>query len=509
MTSQHPADRGVRNIEPKAPTTTDGGVPVPDDEKSAQIGRQGPQPIHDFYLIEKLAHFNRENVPERIPHAKGSGAFGEFETTEDISDITRAALFQKGVKTPMVARFSTVAGEKGSPDTWRDPRGFALKFYTTEGNYDMVGNNTPIFFIRDAIKFPDFIHSQRRKNGSGLRNNAMQWDFWTLSPESTHQVTWLMGDRGIPKTWRHMDGFSSHTYQMINAEGVRHWVKFHFKTNQGIEFLTQDEADTLAGTNGDYHREDLWNSIRDGQYPSWDLYLQVMPVDEAEGYKYNPFDLTKTWSQKDYPLRKVGTMTLNRNPQNHHAQIEQAAFAPTNIVPGIGFSPDKMLLGRVFAYPDIHRYRIGANYQQLPVNMPLSPVNSYSKEGSMAYEFNHPAVPEYHPNSIDGPTADPARAYDFGAWDTEGSEVFRGPIKKHAEDTDQVQATILYREVMDDAARERLHGNIAGHVSAIDPSETELLERVYAYWTAVDPDLGAAVKAKVEAGPRGNHRLND
>ena len=490
-------------------STTQAGIPAVSDRNSLTVGPNGPIVLHDHHLVETLAHFNRMNVPERRPHAKGSGAFGEFETTEDVSRYTKAALFQPGVKTRMLARFSTVAGELGSPDTWRDVRGFALKFYTTEGNYDMVGNNTPIFFIRDAIKFPDFIHSQRRKNGSGLRNNAMQWDFWTLSPESTHQVTWLMGDRGIPKTWRHMDGFSSHTYQMINAEGVRHWVKFHFKTNQGIEFLTQDEADTLAGTNGDYHREDLWNSIRDGQYPSWDLYLQVMPVDEAEGYKYNPFDLTKTWSQKDYPLRKVGTMTLNRNPQNHHAQIEQAAFAPTNIVPGIGFSPDKMLLGRVFAYPDIHRYRIGANYQQLPVNMPLSPVNSYSKEGSMAYEFNHPAVPEYHPNSIDGPTADPAKAYDFGAWDTEGSEVFRGPVKKHSDDTDQVQATILYREVMDDAARERLHGNIAGHVSAIDPSETELLERVYAYWTAVDPDLGAAVKAKVEAGPRGNHRLND
>ena len=429
---------------------------------------------------------------------------------EPASVYTRAKLFQeKGKKTSISIRFSTVAGGRDSSEVARDPRGFAVKFRTEDGNWDLVGNNLGVFFIRDAIKFPDFIHSQRRKNGSGLRNNAMQWDFWTLSPESTHQVTWLMGDRGIPKTWRHMDGFSSHTYQMINAEGVRHWVKFHFKTNQGIEFLTQDEADTLAGTNGDYHREDLWNSIRDGQYPSWDLYLQVMPVDEAEGYKYNPFDLTKTWSQKDYPLRKVGTMTLNRNPQNHHAQIEQAAFAPTNIVKGIGFSPDKMLLGRVFAYPDIQRYRIGANYQQLPVNRPISPVNSYSKEGHMQYEFNHPAQAEYHPNSIGGPSADPAKAYDFGAWDTKGSEIYRGDATPHAEDTDQVQATILYREVMDDAARERLHGNIAGHVSAIDPSETELLGRVYAYWAAVDQGLCEAVQSKVEAGPRGNHTLQE
>ena len=506
--SIHPADRGANPIGAKAPTTTDGGVPVPHDEYTAQVGQQGPLPIHDFYLIEKLAHFNRENVPERLPHAKGSGAFGVFETTEDVSDITSADFLQKGKKTNMLARFSTVAGEKGSPDTWRDPRGFALKFYTEEGNYDMVGNNTPIFFVRDAIKFPDFIHSQRRKNGSGLRNHAMQWDFWTLSPESTHQVTWLLGDRGLPKTWRHMDGFGSHTYQFINAEGKRHWVKFHFKTNQGIDFLTQDDADLRAGTDPDFHREDLFHSILDGDYPSWDLHVQVMPMEDAETYRFNPFDLTKIWSQKDYPLRKVGTMTLNRNPENHHAQIEQAAFAPTNIVRGIGFSPDKMLLGRVFAYPDIHRYRIGANYQQLPVNRPLSPVNSYSKEGQMQYHFNEATVAEYHPNSTGGPTADPQRAYDFGEWDTKGSSIYRGEYVKHAEDTDQVQATTLYREVMDDAARERLVGNIVGHVSKVHPDETELLERVYAYWGAVDEGLGKAVKDKVEANPnRGRQRL--
>ena len=506
--STHPAERGQRENQPGAARTTDSGVPVPSDEHSAQVGAQGPVVLHDLHLIEKLAHFDRENVPERLPHAKGSGAFGEFETTEDISDITCAGLFQKGVKTPMLARFSTVAGEKGSPDTWRDPRGFALKFYTQEGNYDMVGNNTPIFFIRDAIKFPDFIHSQRRRNSSGLRSHAMQWDFWTLSPESTHQVTWLMGDRGIPKTWRHMDGFSSHTYQMINAEGKRHWVKFHFKTDQGIEFLTQDEADSLAGSDPDYHREDLYTAIEKGEHPSWTLHLQVMPVDEAEGYRFNPFDLTKTWSQKDYPLRKVGTMTLNRNPGNHHAQIEQAAFAPTNIVRGIGFSPDKMLLGRVFSYPDTQRYRIGTNYQQLPVNSPLAPVHSYSKEGSMQYEFNHPAAPDHHPNSMNGPTPDPAKAYDFGEWDSKGTGIHRGEYIQHAEDTDQAQATTLYREVLDDAARERLHNNIAGHVGKIDPSETDLLERVYAYWSAVAPELGDAVRKGVESLPqRGTHRL--
>jgi catalase len=318
-----------------------------------------------------------------------------------------------------------------------------------------------------------------------------------------------MGDRGIPATWRNMDGFGSHTYQFINAAGVRHWVKFHFKTNQGIDFLTQAEADKLAGENADYHRQDLYESISKGEFPSWDLHVQVMPVDEAATYRFNPFDLTKVWSQKDYPLRKVGTMTLNRNPQNHHAQIEQAAFAPTNIVKGIGFSPDKMLLGRVFAYPDIQRYRIGANYQQVPVNRPLSPVNSYSKEGAMQYEFPHPAQAEYAPNTLDGPVADPAKAFDFGDWDTKGSEIYRGDVSPHSDDTDQAQATTLYREVLDDAARERLASNIAGHVSKIDPSETELLERVYAYWAAVDQGLCEAVKAGVESGPRGNHRRQE
>ena len=493
----------------KGQTTQLGGQPVPSENVSVTQGRQGANVLNDIHLIEKLAHFNRENVPERIPHAKGHGAFGELHITEDVSKYTKAKLFQLGTVTPMAARFSTVAGEAGSPDTWRDVHGFALRFYTEDGNYDIVGNNTPTFFLRDGIKFPDFIHSQRRKNASGLRNHAMQWDFWTLSPESTHQVTWLMGDRGIPATWRHMDGFGSHTYQFINAEGVRHWVKFHFKTNQGIKNLTQAEADKLAGENADYHREDLYEAIKNGDFPSWDLHVQVMPVAEAATYRYNPFDLTKTWSQRDYPLRKVGTMTLNRNPQNHHAQIEQAAFAPTNIVKGIGFSPDKMLLGRVFAYPDIQRYRIGANYQQVPVNRPLSEVNSYSKEGAMQFEFPHPAQAEYHPNSLGGPSADPAKAYDFGAWDAEGTEIYRGDLTPHADDTDQVQATILYREVMNDEERERLAANIAGHVSAIHPDETELLDRVYAYWAAVDEGLCQAVKAGVEAGPRGNHRLQD
>lgn len=507
MTPQHPADRGVYPVPENAPTTMNSGVAVPSDEHSAQAGKQGPLIGHDVYLIEKLAQFNRERVPERLVHAKGSGAFGELTVTEDISQWTKADFLQQGRTTPMLARFSTVAGELGSPDTWRDPRGFALKFYTAEGNYDLVGNNTPIFFLRDAIKFPDFIRSQKRKAASGLRNHAMQWDFWTLSPESTHQVTWLMGDRGIPKDYRHMDGFGSHTYQFINAANERFWVKFHFKTNQGIEWLTGAEADELAGADADAHRADLYDAISRGEFPSWTLNVQIMPVDEAENYRFNPFDLTKVWSQKDYPLHKVGTMTLNRNPMNFFSQIEQAAFDPSNLVPGIGFSPDKMLLGRVFAYADIHRYRIGANYQQLPVNQPLTQVNSYSPDGQLNYMFNHPAVAEYHPNSLGGPTADVSKSYDFGQWDTHGSEVYRGEYVHHAEDSDQVQATMLYRDVLDDAARARLSDNIAAHVAKIDPSETDLLERIYAYWAAVDSELGATVKQKVEATTeRGNHK---
>ena len=315
-----------------------------------------------------MAHFNRERVPERNVHAKGSGAFGVFETTEDVSAYTKAALFQPGAQTEMLARFSTVAGEQGSPDTWRDPRGFALKFYTSEGNYDLVGNNTPVFFIRDTMKFPHFIRSQKRRGGSGLRDNDMQWDFWTLNPESAHQVTYLMGDRGMPASWREMNGYGSHTFMWVNAAGEKFWVKYHFHSDQGIRNLTQEAANEIAGEDADFHRRDLQEAIDDGDFPSWTLSVQVMPYEDAKTYRFNPFDLTKVWPHSDYPLIKVGTMTLNKNPDNFFAQIEQASFAPSSIVPGIAFSPDKMLLGRVFAYADTQRYRIGPNYQQLPVN---------------------------------------------------------------------------------------------------------------------------------------------
>ena len=322
----------------KGRTTELGGQPVASEHISVTQGRQGANVLNDVHMMEKLAHFNRENVPERIPHAKGHGAFGELHITEDVSKYTKAKLFQPGTVTPMAARFSTVAGEAGSPDTWRDVHGFALRFYTEDGNYDIVGNNTPTFFLRDGIKFPDFIHSQKRQPNSGLRDDEMQWDFWTRTPESAHQVTYLMGDRGTPKTSRHQDGFGSHTFQWINEEGTPVWVKYHFKTRQGWECFTDEEATEKAGTDPDFQRADLFNAIADGDYPIWDVKVQIMPFEEAKDYRFNPFDLTKTWSQKDYPLIPVGYFVLNRNPKNYHAQIEQLALDPANLVPGVGLS---------------------------------------------------------------------------------------------------------------------------------------------------------------------------
>lgn len=424
MTNENPIERGLRPVPHNAATTTNAGAPIASDDFSLQQGEQGYIGLHDVGLVDKLAHFDRERTPERVVHAKGAGAFGVFEVTEDVSAYTAADFLQPGKKTPVLARFSTVAGEKGAPDTQRDPRGFALKFYTEEGNYDMVGNNTPVFFIRDAIKFPDFIHSQKRTPDTDLQSFQMRWDFWTLTPESAHQVAWLFGDRGLPSSYREMDGFSSHTYQWINAKGERFWVKYHFKTDQGIGYLPQAEADRLAGSDPEYHRRDLYQHIKDGDYPSWTLKMQIMPEAEAESYKVNPFDITKTWSQKDYPLIPVGKLTLNQLPKNFHVQVEQAAFSPSNLVRGIGFSPDKMLLGRVFSYPDTQRHRLGANFEQLPPNRPVADVNNYSHQGPTAMEFNDPSVPPYVPNSGNGPTAQPEKSpADLGRWATTSTAV--------------------------------------------------------------------------------------
>ena len=474
----------------RRPTTTDAGIPVTSDEHSLTVGPDGPVLLQDHYLIEQMAAFNRERIPERQPHAKGAGAFGHFEVTNDVSELTKAAVFQPGTRTDTVVRFSTVAGERGSPDTWRDPRGFALKFYTSEGNYDMVGNNTPVFFIRDPMKFQHFIRSQKRRQDSGLRDHDMQWDFWTLSPESAHQVTWLMGDRGIPRSWRNMNGYSSHTYMWVNGGGERFWVKYHFHTDQGIECLTQDEADQLAGEDADYHRRDLFESIRGGDHPSWTMHVQVMPFEDAADYRFNPFDLTKVWPHADYPLQEVGRLTLTENPVDFHTQIEQAAFQPNNLVPGIGVSPDKMLLARVFSYADAHRARIGVNYQQIPVNRPQSPVHSYSKDGAMRVE--NVTDPVYAPNSYGGPAADPQHAPYVEKWHADG-EFVHAAYTPHAEDDDVVQPRALINDVMDDAQRDRLVDNVVGHLA--DGVSPDVLERAFEYWRAIDKTTGDRIAA--------------
>ncbi|ASO17882.1 catalase [Actinoalloteichus hoggarensis] len=472
-------------------TTNNVGIPVASDDHSLTAGPNGPILLQDHYLIEKNAQFNRERVPERVVHAKGGGAFGFLEVTEDVSQYTKAALFQPGVKTEALTRFSTVAGELGSPDTWRDPRGFAIKFYTSEGNYDLVGNNTPVFFLRDPIKFPDFIRSQKRRADNGRRDHDQQWDFWTLQPETAHQVTWLMGDRGIPKTWRHQNGYGSHTYLWENAGGEKFWVKYHFKTDQGIDFLTSGEAATLAGENADHHIADLWDAIVAGDHPSWTLYVQVMPYEDAADYRFNPFDLTKVWPHGDYPLIKVGRLVLDRNPENYFAQIEQSAFEPTNLVPGIGPSPDKMLLGRMFSYPDAHRYRIGANYAQLPVNQPKSPVNSYSKDGAMRY--SNPGDPVYAPNSYGGPHADARKAGETSAAFGVTDEIVRSAYRLHAEDDDFGQAGTMVRSVLNDDQRARLVANVQGHLS--NGVSKPVLERALQYWRNVDKGLGDKIAA--------------
>jgi catalase len=478
-------------------TTTDSGVPAPSDEYSLTSGPSGPTALHDHYLVQKIQHFNRERVPERVVHAKGGGAHGFFEVTADVTQYTKASfLSEVGKRTPVFARFSTVAGEQGFADTVRDPRGFALKFYTDEGNFDMVGNNTPIFFVRDASKFQDFIHSQKRDPVTGLRSNDMQWDFWTLSPESCHQVMILMSERGIPRSWRHMHGFSSHTYSWINVDGEAFWVKYHFKTVQGIENFTEDEGAAMAAQDPDYHRRDLFNSIAGGDAPEWRLEMQIMPFAEAADYRFNPFDLTKVWPHGDYPAIEVGRLVLDRNPEHFFAEVEQAGFKPANLVPGTGLSPDKMLMGRIFSYHDTHLHRIGPNHEQLPINAPKVPVHSYNKDGFMTYRHAGDQ-PVYAPNSHGGPQADPDRAADIG-WPVEAGELGRYAYEKHAEDDDFGQAGTMYREVMDDAAREALVGNIVGHASDEVAGETQ--QRVVAYWTSVDDDLGARVAAGLGHG---------
>ena len=469
--------------------TSNNGAPVGDNQNSLSAGAHGPLLLQDYHLIEKLAQFNRERVPERVVHAKGSGAYGSFTVTQDITRFTNARLFETvGKTTPVVARFSTVGGEKGSADTERDPRGFAVKFYTEQGNWDMVGNNTPVFFIRDPSKFPDFIHTQKRDPQSNLKSPTMMWDFWSHSPEALHQVTTLFSDRGTPDGFRHMNGYSSHTYSLINGSGELFWVKWHFKTLQGIRNLTPADAVRIAGSDPDYAQRDLFGAIERGEFPKWRVCLEVMPEKDAESYAINPFDLTKVWPHKDYPLIEAGVMELNRNPVNYFAEIEQAAFAPSNIVPGMGFSPDKMLQGRLFAYPDAHRYRIGTNYEALPVNAPKCPYANYHRDGSMRFDANgavdEKSVPNYEPNSFGGPQAD-AR-YNERAHGLSGT---MGRYDHRVDDDYYSQAGALYR-LMSPAQQTELVGNIAG---SLKNAPRDIQERMLCHFFRADPAYGAGI----------------
>lgn len=382
--------------------TTSFGAPVVDNQNTQTAGPHGPALLQDIWLLEKLAHFDREVIPERRMHAKGSGAFGTFTVTHDITQYTRAKIFSEiGKQTEMFTRFSTVAGERGAADAERDIRGFSMKFYTEEGNWDLVGNNTPVFFLRDPLKFPDLNHAVKRDPRTGMRSAENQWDFWTQLPEALHQVTMIMSDRGLPRTWRHMHGFGSHAFSFINAKNERYWVKFHLRTQQGVENLTDAQAQELVGRDRESHQRDLYESIENHDFPRWKLFVQIMPEQEAGTYHINPFDLTKVWPKADYPLIEVGIMELNRNPENHFADVEQAAFSPANIVPGISFSPDKMLQGRLFSYGDAQRYRLSVNFQQIPVNAPrgAKQVNSYHRDGLMRVDSNAGGTIAYEPNT--------------------------------------------------------------------------------------------------------------
>jgi len=472
-------------ITPNTLTTT-GGAPIVDNQNSLSAGPRGPLLLQDYQLIEKLAHQNRERVPERVVHAKGSAAYGSFTVTKDISQYSRAAVFSGvGKQTEVFLRFSTVAGESGAADAERDVRGFSVKFYTDEGNWDLVGNNTPVFFLRDPLKFPDFIRTQKRHPQTNLRSATAAWDFWSLSPESLHQVTTLMSDRGIPASYRHMHGFGSHTYSLTNASGERFWVKFHFKTQQGIKNLTSEEAAAVIAGDRESNQRDLFNAIEVGDFPRWTVKVQIMPEEEATKTPYNPFDLTKVWPHKDYPLIEIGVLELNRNPQNYFAEVEQSSFSPSNIVPGIGFSPDKMLQGRLFAYADAHRYRVGTHYEQLPVNKPKSPVNHYHKDGAMRFDAPKATDAYYEPSSFGGPKQDPS---------------FREPPLKIDGDADRynhrdgnddyTQAGDLFRLLPADE-KQRLFRNIAGSMQGVP---REIVERQLGHFAKADPAYAAGVR---------------
>ncbi len=478
----------------RAPLLTSAdGAPLAEQENALSAGPRGPLLMQDVNLIEQIQRFNRERVPERVVHAKGTGVYGTFTVTHDISKYTRASIFSKiGRTTDCVVRFSTVAGERGAADAERDPRGFAMKFYTDEGNWDLVCNNTPVFFVRDPYKFAMFIHSQKRHPQTNLRDPNMQWDFWSLCPESLHQVTWLFGDRGIPRTYRHMNGYSSHTYSMINAEGVRVWVRFHFKTHQGHQHLTNEEAGKLISSDRESHQRDMNEAIGRGDFPRWTAHIQVMTQEEAERFRWNPFDLTKVWPHGDFPLIEVGTLELNRMPENYHHEVEQAAYNPSAFVPGIGPSPDKMLQGRLLSYQDAHLYRIGVNYRQLPVNRPKVPVRSYMRDGQFGGLFDDgTGFPNYYPNSIEG-APQPDASYTEPPWKLGDVTVDHWNSREGHDD--YTQAGDLFR-LMNEEEKDRLARNIS---ESLGECRQEIVERQLAHFDQADADYGRRVRAALD-----------
>lgn len=476
----------------KKKLTTASGRPYFENEDSLTAGRRGPILLQDHFLHEKLAHFNRERIPERVVHAKGTGAFGTFRVTGDITRYTKAKLFSRvGNECRVFARFSTVGGERGSADTERDPRGFAVKFYTEDGNWDLVGNNTPVFFIKDPKKFPDFIHTQKRDPKTNLKSPTMMWDYWSLNPESLHQVMILFSNRGTPDGYRHMNGYGSHTFSMINAKNERVWVKFHFKTMQGNRGLTGARAEELRGKDPDYAQRDLVAAIEKGEIPKWALKIQVMTDEQAAKFRWNPFDITKVWPHADYPLMEVGVMELNELPLNYHADVEQAAFAPSHVVDGIGLSPDKLLQGRISAYPDAHRYRLGANYEQIPVNRPIAPVHNYQRDGMMRVDGNQGDSPNYFPNSFDDIEAD--RSYKEPAFRLD-SDMADSYDRNENDDDHFTQPGDLFRNVMTDEEREHTVINVVGSMKDIcGPRKDEIIRRQLEHFRKVDKELAERI----------------
>lgn len=467
--------------------TNNFGAPVDDDQNSMNAGNPGPVLMQDVHLLDKLAHFDRERIPERVVHAKGAGAYGYFEVTDDVTKYTKAKFLSRvGKQTELFIRFSTVGGEKGSADAERDPRGFAIKLYTEEGNYDMVGNNTPVFFIRDPLKFSDFIHTQKRHPATNLKDPDMFWDFLSLTPESIHQVTILFSDRGTPKNYRHMNGYSSHTYKWYNDKGEYVWMNYQIETEQGIQNLTREEAARKKSEDPDHATRDLYQAIERGEYPAWTVYVQIMTPEQAEGYRFDTFDITKVWFHGDFPLIPVGRIVLNRNPKNYFAEVEQAAFSPANFVPGIAASPDKMLQGRLFSYHDTHLHRLGPNYHLLPVNSTKAcPTQNYQRDGFMRFDSNGGGSPNYYPNSFGGPAPDPTAGEP--AFEVSG-KASREPYTHHNDDF--FQPGELYRRVMTDEDRDHLIGNIVDHLGN---AKKRIQLRQTALFYKADPDYGRRV----------------